>query len=157
MDKSFFFIFFLKPSLYFESCSDSKADLNGRQPQWKMTSMKDNLNGRQPWWKIISMEDDLNGRRARGKMTSMEEHINGSWPQWKSYTKQKTLACQASKFCTELGPAQPQLVSPIIINYLYNSLETRGGLVFKYPLCVSGLFQQQTDVILTSKSIKFPE
>ena len=42
--------------------------LNGRQPRWKMTSMKDSmeedLNGRQPQWKKTSMADNLNGRRA---------------------------------------------------------------------------------------------
>ena len=35
-------------------------NLNGRQPQWKTTSMEDNLNGRQPQWKMTSMEDNLN-------------------------------------------------------------------------------------------------
>ena len=42
-------------------------DLNGRQPQWKTTSMKDDLNGRRPqWrtpqWKTTSIEDNLNGK-----------------------------------------------------------------------------------------------
>ena len=45
--------------------------------------MEDNFNGRQPQWKITAMEKDLNG----------------------------SLPCLASQFCTELGPAQPQLVS----------------------------------------------
>ena len=27
-------------------------DRNGRQPQWKTTSMEDDLNGRQTQWKI---------------------------------------------------------------------------------------------------------
>ena len=40
-------------------------DLNGRQPQWKMTSMEDDLNGRRLEWKTTSMEDDLNGRRPK--------------------------------------------------------------------------------------------
>ena len=43
-------------------------DLNGRQPQWKTTSMEDDLNGRQPQWKTTSMEDDLNGRRHQVKI-----------------------------------------------------------------------------------------
>jgi hypothetical protein len=39
-------------------------DLNGRQSQWKMTSMEDNPNGRQPngrrlQWKTITIEDKL--------------------------------------------------------------------------------------------------
>ena len=29
--------------------------LNGRQPQWKTTSMKDDLNGRQ--WKLVVLYD----------------------------------------------------------------------------------------------------
>ena len=37
--------------------------INGRQPQWKMTSMEDNLNGRRPQWKTYTMEDDHNGRQ----------------------------------------------------------------------------------------------
>ena len=35
-------------------------NLNGRQPQWKTTSMEDNFIGRQPQWKTTSMEDNLN-------------------------------------------------------------------------------------------------
>jgi len=34
-------------------------NLNGRQPQWKTTSMKDDLNGRQTQWNRTSMEDDI--------------------------------------------------------------------------------------------------
>ena len=35
-----------------DSLSDHlENNLNGRQPQWKTTSMEDNLNGRQPKWK----------------------------------------------------------------------------------------------------------
>ena len=40
----------------------------------------------------------------------MEDDINGRQPQW----KMTTLACLTSQFCSELGPAQPQLVSFII-------------------------------------------
>ena len=40
----------------------NEDNLNGRQPQLKMTSMEDDHNGRQPQWKMISVEDDL----ARG-------------------------------------------------------------------------------------------
>ena len=57
------------------------------------------------------MEDDLKGRGSQGKNTSIEE----SRPQCKPYRKQMTLACLASQFCTELGPAQPQLVIFIIV------------------------------------------
>ena len=32
-------------------------DLNGRQPQWKKTSIEEDLNGRQPQWKTTLMED----------------------------------------------------------------------------------------------------
>ena len=56
------------------------------------------LNGRQAQWKMTSTEDDLNGRKPQWKTTAMEEDLNGSLP------------CLASQFCTELGPAQPQLV-----------------------------------------------
>ena len=34
--------------------------------------MEDNINGRQPQWKKTSMEDDLNGRQAQLKTNSME-------------------------------------------------------------------------------------
>ena len=34
-------------------------DLDGRQPQWKTTSMKDNLNGRQSHCMMTSFEDNL--------------------------------------------------------------------------------------------------
>ena len=37
--------------------------LNGRQPQWKTTSMEDDLNGRRPQWKLTLKEDDLKGRQ----------------------------------------------------------------------------------------------
>ena len=71
----------------------------GRRPQWKTTAMEDELNGRQPQWKTTSIEDNLIGRRH-----------------WKM-----TLACLVSHLCTQLGPAQPQLViiictTPWIIN-----------------------------------------
>ena len=39
-------------------------NLNGRQPQWKTTSMEDDLNGRLPQWMTTSMEED-----------SMEDHL----------------------------------------------------------------------------------
>ena len=61
------------------------------------------------------MEDNLNGRWPQWKTTSMEEYLDGSRPQWKLYRKQMTLACLASQFCTELGPAQPQLVINTVI------------------------------------------
>ena len=51
-------------------------NLNGRQPQWKTTSMEDNLNGRELQWKMISMEDGLNGRQPQPKTTSMEDDLD---------------------------------------------------------------------------------
>ena len=42
-------------------------DLNGRQPQWKTTSIEDNLNERQPQWKTTSM-----GKKCQWRITSME-------------------------------------------------------------------------------------
>ena len=53
------------------------------------------------------MEHDVNGKR---KNTSMEDYPDGSRPQLKPYRKQMILACLADQFCTELGPAQPQLI-----------------------------------------------
>ena len=57
--------------------------LNGRQPQWKTTSMEDNPNGKRTQWKTTSIEDDVNGRRTQWKMISMEDNLNGRRPQWK--------------------------------------------------------------------------
>ena len=81
-------------------------ELNGIIPQRKLNSMKDDLNGRQPQWKTTLMEYDLKGRGSQGKNTSVEE----SRLQYTPYRKETTLACLASQFCTELGPAPPQLV-----------------------------------------------
>ena len=64
--------------------------------------MEDNRNGRKPPWKTTSMENDLNGRQPQWKTISMEDR------------KQMTSACLTSKPCTELGPAQPQLVFLIL-------------------------------------------
>ena len=64
------------------------------------------------------MEDNLKGRGYQGKNTSMEEYLDGSRPQWKPYRNQMTLACLASQFYTELGPAQPQLVIIMMANIL---------------------------------------
>ena len=50
------------------------------------------------------MEDDLNGRQSQWKTTSR-----------KCQRKQMTSACLASKSCTELSPAQPQLVLIILL------------------------------------------
>ena len=87
-----------------------EQDFNGRWPQWKTTSIEDNLYGRQPRWKTTLMEDNLNGRRPQWK-----KNVNGGWPQWKKTLRKPymkmTLACLVSQICTELGPAQPQLVS----------------------------------------------
>ena len=68
--------------------------------------MENDLNGRQPRWKTTSMKDNLNGKQHQLKTTSMADEINVRQPQW----KMTTLACLASQFCSELGPAQPQLV-----------------------------------------------
>ena len=56
------------------------------------------------------MENNLNGRQTIWRTTSMEDDINGRQPQW----KMTTLACPTSQFCSELGPAQPQLVIFIV-------------------------------------------
>ena len=98
-----------------------EEDLNGRQPKWKTTSMEDDLNGRHPQLKMTSMEDNLNGirlkwKQPKGKNPSIEEYLIGSQPQWKPHRKQITLACLASQFRTELGPAQPQLLLLIFQN-----------------------------------------
>ena len=34
-------------------------NINGRQPQWKTTSMEADLNGMKPQWRTTSMEEDL--------------------------------------------------------------------------------------------------
>ena len=82
--------------------------------------MENDLNERQPKWKMTSKEFDINGRRPQWKTISMENNLYGEWPQWKltlrkPYRKHMTLTCLASQFCTELGPAQPQLVFSFII------------------------------------------
>ena len=108
----------------------NEDNLNERWPEWKTNSMEDNLNGRQPQWKTTSMKDDLNGRQTQWKTTSMEDNLNGRQSQWKTtsrkpYRKQMTSACLASKSCTELGPAQPQLVFLFwhILQFLLNWLK----------------------------------
>ena len=58
---------------------------------------------------MILMEGALNGGQCKGNSTSIEEYLNLT--QWKPYRKQITLVSLASKFSTELGPAQPQLSS----------------------------------------------
>ena len=74
--------------------------------------MEDDLNGRQSNWKTSSMEDDLKGITPLLKNILMEVNLT----QWKPYRKQMTLVSLASKFSSELGPAQPQLV----LYYLQN-------------------------------------
>ena len=68
--------------------------------------MEDDLNGRRSKWKTPSMEDDLKGITPLLKNIVMEVNLT----QWKPYRKQMTFVSLASKFSTELGPAQPQLV-----------------------------------------------
>ena len=43
-----------------------------------MISMEDNVNGRRPQWIMTSMVDGLKGRGCQGKKTSIEEYINES-------------------------------------------------------------------------------
>ena len=59
-----------------------------------MTPMEDELIGRQTQCKTTSMEDGNYGRGPLWKRTTMEDNLNGRQPQ----------------LCTELVPAQPQLV-----------------------------------------------
>ena len=106
-----------------------KDDLNGRQTQWKTTSMEDNLNGRRPQRKTTSKEDNLNGRQTQWQTDAMEDDLNGRrphgrQPHWKTISmeedrrKQMISACLASKSFTELGPAQPQLVFLFLLTFL---------------------------------------
>ena len=70
--------------------------------------MEDNLSGRLPQWKTTSLEDYLKEIQPQWKMTSMKKdnlNLNARKPEWKT-----TSICLACQFCTELGPAQPQLV-----------------------------------------------
>ena len=50
-------------------------DLNGRQPQWKTTSIEDELKRRSPL-----LEEDLNGRRPHWKKSLMEDKLDGRQP-----------------------------------------------------------------------------
>ena len=54
-------------------------DPNGRQPQWKTTSMEDGG----PQLNRTSMEDSLYGRKPQRKTTLMEDNLNGRKPQWR--------------------------------------------------------------------------
>ena len=70
--------------------------------------MEDDLNEDDPNEDNLN-EEDLNGgesqfRRTQWKMTTYQENDSGRRP----YTT-ITLGCLASQFCTDLGPAQPQL------------------------------------------------
>ena len=52
----------------------------------------------------------------------MEYELNGGRSQWKTtsrkpYRKQMTSACLASRSCTELGPAQPQLFLSFFLSH----------------------------------------
>ena len=72
----------------------TEEDLNGKQPQWKTTSMEDggpqlngtlmedDHNGRRPQWKTTSMEVNLYGRQTQWKTTLMKDNLNGRQPQW---------------------------------------------------------------------------
>jgi hypothetical protein len=39
----------------FQKFQNMEDDLNGRRPQWKMTSMEDDSNGRRPQWKKLEI------------------------------------------------------------------------------------------------------
>ena len=57
-----------KITLYYEDIMEDGSmedDLNGRRPQWKMTTIEDKLNGRWPKWRMTSMENDMNGRQPQ--------------------------------------------------------------------------------------------
>ena len=60
------------------------------------------------------MEDDLNGRQLQWKQISMEDDIKEAL---------QVAAYLASKSCTELGPAQPQLVQIFYQKSLINKLQ----------------------------------
>ena len=76
---------------------------------------------------MTSMEDNLNGRQSQWKMTSRNP-----------YRKQMTPACLASKSCTELGPAQPQLVltsaKVVICGYQDTKLSENSLLIIPIPI-----------------------
>ena len=84
---------------------------NHRKMTSKQSIKEDNLTRRQ--------EDGLTERRNHRNLTSLEADITkirpykktGRRPNWKM-----TLACLASQSCTELGPAQPQLVQNFFQN-----------------------------------------
>ena len=77
--------------------------------------MENDLNVRQLWWKTTSMEDNVSGKQHQWKTNSMEYEINVRQPQ----SKMTTLVCLASQFCSEFGPAQPQLVQLSIGNFSF--------------------------------------
>ena len=52
--------------------------------------MEDDINGRQLQWKTTSIEDDLYRRRSRWKMTPMEDELNVKHPM-KLYINQTRL------------------------------------------------------------------
>ena len=72
----------------------------------RRTSIEDDPNGRQPQWKTTPMEDDLNGMKTQWRTTSMEEDLKEALQE----AYDISLSCLVSQLCTELGPAQPQLV-----------------------------------------------
>ena len=114
--------------------NSTEDDLCGIWPQWKATSMEDELNGRWPQFlfhiiRLIwilkvaealthdcswsSMEDNLNGRQPQWKTISMEQAFKETHHTGRRAYRKMTLAfvaSLASQSCSELGPAQPQLV-----------------------------------------------
>ena len=84
-------------------------DTHGRQPLWNTTSMEDNFCVRQTQWKMTSM-----GKKCQWRITSMEEDLKEALQEddltKRQPYKKMASARLASQTCTEVGPAQPQLV-----------------------------------------------
>ena len=102
--------------------------LTGRQHHRNMTSQEDNLTGIGPHRKTNSQEGDQTGRRPQRKKTLKEVDVTGRWPHRMMNLQKKDLTGKwhhrhttsqeadftifiASEFGSELGTAQPQLVT----------------------------------------------
>ena len=73
----------------------------------------------------------------------MEDDINGRQPQW----KMTTLACLTSQFCSEFGPAQPQLVP------FYFLIIFRHSFVFLEWAATSEVLSKWTQIFVGSINI----
>jgi len=60
-----------------------ECDINGRRPQWKITSMED-LKERQPQRETTSKGEALKGTQPQREMTSMADVLNARRPQLKN-------------------------------------------------------------------------